>query len=162
MAIWNWFAKLVGIRQVSGPSAPAETPDLKQNQPGEELREQDKKGLPWNMAPKLSHVEAFRFYDARKFRFLLKTTGKSEIHIRFKTRAEYVYYSPNHEQLAMIYKRLLADRHPGKVIWRDLRAKFQYRQLVAASVKWKAPKSGKRKYHHGRHGRRKGQKSRKR
>lgn len=157
MGIFNFFAKLVGLkpRAVSGPSAPAESPQLKQNQPGEELRDVDKTGLGWNLAPKESHVEAFRFYDARKYRLLLRTSGKSEIHVRFKTKAEYAYYSPSHDQFVLIYKKLLADRHPGKVIWALLRGKFQYRQLVAAKVKWKPPKSSKRKYHSKRHGGRK-------
>ena len=161
MGILNWFGRLIGIRQVSGPSAPAESPDLKTNKPGEELREQDPSGIPWRLAPSGSHVESFRFFDARKMRLLRLTTGKSEIHVRFRTKAEYAYYSPSHETLAEIFAKLASDRHPGKVIWSDLRAKFQYRQLVAGSVKWRPPKQA-RKRKGGTHGRRKGAKRRKR
>ena len=116
MGVISFFERLFGPRKVSGTSAPAESPELKTNVPDEELREQDQTGIAWRPAPRESHVDAFRFWDARKFRLLRLTTGKSEIHVRFKTGAEYAYYSPSHDQFVSIFSDLLSDRHPGQVI----------------------------------------------
>ena len=161
MGLISFFKSLFPPRKVSGTSAPAESPQLKTNKPDEEIRQQDETGTPWRPAPRASHVDAFRFYDARKFRLLRVTTGKSEIHVRFKTGAEYAYYSPSHELLASIFVELASNPHPGQVIWQRLRAKFQYRQLVAGTKKWKPPKQARRRKG-GTHGRRKGAKRRKR
>lgn len=164
MGITNFFKWLLGKgKPAAGQSAQAESPDLKANKPDEPLPD-DSQGMgthPWTLAPRESHVDAFRFFDARKIRLLRLTTGKSEIYVRFKTKAVYAYYSPDHALLASIFSDLARDRHPGQVIWRRLRAKFQYRQITVGTEKWKPPKQA-RKRKGGTHGRRKGAKRRKR
>lgn len=118
-------------REISGRSAPAMFPDLKQNQDGEELRVRDGTGVAWEQAPAGSHVDAFRHYDARKLRLFRLQGRPSEIHVRFNDGSEYAYYIADHDAAANIYAIMAVDAHPGAVIHRLLKGRYPYKQLVA-------------------------------
>lgn len=97
---------------------------------GREVKGGDETGLPWTPAPSTSHLEAFRFYDRRKFKLL----KRSEIHVRFKAtptqpRTEYRYYSTDDETFTRIFAEMQRAHHPGIVLDRRLKRLFDYTKI---------------------------------
>lgn len=82
--------------------------------------------VAWMPAPADSHVQEFRFYDARKHSFLRRFgSGRSEIQVRFRPTAkqpvtQYSYYFDDATLGESIFEQLTSATHPGEVIHTEL------------------------------------------
>lgn len=84
-------------------------------------------GAEWVQAPASSHLWGYRFFDARKLKFLkLLFGGESHLEIRFKPSGRqtayttYRYVFKDAAEGERVFERLKAAPQPGKVVHADL------------------------------------------
>ncbi len=79
-------------------------------------------GPDWTPAPASSHVDSFRFFDARKRGFGLDGKGNSRIAVRFKPNGkqfrvtEYDYFFSDHAVAEAVWNMLINAAHPGVIV----------------------------------------------
>lgn len=118
-------------------------PDVAEPAPGGVPDEFDESGAePWHDAPASSHLEQFRYWDARKHSFLRRFLGgRSELQVRYRASktqppAQYTYFFTDHEQGLRIFELMKAADSPGTIEAAEIRGKVPYRKdAVSASDK---------------------------
>ncbi len=109
------------------PKFPDISRDLRDRKLSDAERVDDEANPDWVSAPDTSHLDSFRFDDARQSK-ILRIGGFSYIRVRFKTKGggttRYTYSFSDFNAAADWWGKLSTAAHPGQII----------NQMIAAGI----------------------------
>lgn len=96
-------------------------------------------GGNWIAAPSDSHLDEFRYLDARQHKLIRgfnsnASAWRSILAVRYDDGSEYEYYFKDHDRGSFIFDMMVSAESPGEVVWSHLiEDMVPYKQTVVGT-----------------------------